>query len=163
MDRNGAMYLIAGIDPGKTCGMACLDLNGVLVYRDHMTFGGPDWLVARLNKIGTPVIIASDKPKAGEIVRKVNTAFNARLFCPDREFRIDEKRTAGKARGIKNPHERDAYMAAIAAYNAYANKFKQAEHIAGVSGISNIEEIKAKVVGRYSIKEAMENRRANRK
>ena len=43
------------------------------------------------------------------------------------------------------------------------NKFKQAAHIASQKGVENIEEIKAKVVGRYSINEAMSNRKANRK
>ncbi len=157
------MYLIAGIDPGKTCGIACLSLNGNLVYKDHKTFGGVDWLVSALSRTGTPVIIASDKPDASEIVRKVNTAFNSRLFCPERDFRIEEKRAAAKGIGIKDPHERDAYIAAISAYNAYANKFKQAEHIANESRYQNIEEIKAKVIGKYSIREAIENRKANRK
>ena len=59
---------------------------------------------------------------------------------------------------MKNPHERDAYIAAIHAYNAYSNKFKQIEHMVQQSSISNVEQIKAKVVGRHSIKEAMENR-----
>lgn len=157
------MYLIAGIDPGKTCGIACIDLNGSLVYRDHMTFSGAEWLVATLNRVGTPVIIASDKPEAGNIVRKVNAAFSARLFCPDREFRIEEKRGAAKARGIKNPHERDAYIAAISAYNSYANKFKQVERLASGRSAGSIEEIKAKVIAKHSIREAIENRKANRK
>ena len=90
------MYLIVGIDPGKTCGIACIDLNGKLVFRDHKMFGGVDWFVSSVNKIGTPVIVASDKPKASAMVRKINSAFNAKLFCPDREFKIEEKRIAAK-------------------------------------------------------------------
>ena len=82
MVRNGLMYLIAGIDPGKTSGIACLDLRGNLILKDHKTFGGSEWLISTLNKVGTPVVVASDKPNASEIVKKVNTAFNSRLFCP---------------------------------------------------------------------------------
>ncbi len=157
------MYIIAGIDPGKTCGIACLSLNGNLLFKDHKTFGGADWIINTLNSIGTPVIIASDKPNASEIVRKINTAFNSRLFCPEREFKIEEKRTVAKSLGIKDQHERDAYTAAISAYNAYANKFKQIEHIATEMKYQDIDQLKAKVIGRYSIREAIENRKANRK
>lgn len=157
------MYLIVGIDPGKTCGIACLDLEGRLVFRSHKTFGGTDWLISALNRAGTPVIIASDKPSISEAIKRVNSAFNSRLFSPSREFRVTEKRTAAKNLGIKNPHERDAYTAAISAYNFYANKFKQIEHIVGRKSRAEIEEIKAKVVSRYSISEALEGRKANRR
>jgi uncharacterized protein len=116
-----------------------------------------------INRVGTPVIIASDKPDPSPIVRKVNAAFNSRLYCPDRELKVDEKRGAARGVGIKDPHERDAYIAAISAYRAHSNKFKQIEHIALENSYSNIEEIKAKVVARYSIREAVENRKANRK
>ena len=156
------MYIIAGVDPGKTCGLACLDLDGKLVFRSHMTFGGSEWLINELNSIGTPVIIASDKQAAGSIVKKIGSAFNSRLFCPKKNLSIEEKRNAAKMLGIKNPHERDAYTAAITAYRAYYNKFKQAERIAGKVDKKYIDGIKAKVVARYSIKEAMECRKANR-
>lgn len=157
------MYLIVGIDPGKTSGIACIDLNGRLVYRDHKVFGGMDWFIKTLNKAGTPIIIASDKPEASQMVKKINTAFNSKLFCPERELRMEEKRTLAKSLGIKDPHERDAYVAAISAYRAYANKFKQAEHLASQKEGADIEEIKAKVVRRYSISEALGNKKASRK
>ena len=158
------MYVIAGIDPGKTCGLACLDLKGNLVFKDHKTFGGPDWLTMTLNNIGTPVIVASDKPEASDIVKKINTTFSSKLFRPSREFKIEEKRAAARNLGIKDPHERDAYIAAISAYNSYANKFKQIEHMLGSKKeVKDIDEIKAKVISRYSIREALENRKANRK
>jgi len=157
------LYLIAGIDPGKTGGIACLDLNGRLVFRDHKSFGGLDWFISTLNKTGTPVIIASDKPEAGELVKKINTIFSSRLFCPEREFRLEEKKSVAKIMGIKNPHERDAYTAAMAAYRAYSNKFKQIEHLAHENKCIDIDQIKAKVVGKHSISEAMENRKSGRR
>ncbi len=156
------MYLIVGIDPGKTTGIACLDLKGRLVLTNHKQFAGLDWITGTINCAGTPVIVASDKREASETVRKINAAFNSRLFCPERELRIHEKRAAAKAALIKDPHERDAYVAAISAYNAYANKFKQIEHIA-LEGRGDPEAIKAKVVEKYSINEAMGNRKANRR
>jgi hypothetical protein len=157
------LYIIAGVDPGKTCGIACLDLNGNLVFNDHMMHGGFDWLVSTIGRIGTPVIVAGDKPGASEMVKRINSAFNSRLFCPEREFRITEKRNAVKKLKIKDPHERDAYAAAIAAYHAYENKFKQIERKAHQNNFPDIDNIKAKVVGRHSINEAVENKKANRK
>jgi uncharacterized protein len=156
------MYIIAGIDPGKTCGIACLDLNGRLVITDHRLFGGSGWIVETLNRIGTPVIIASDKPTSSSAVKKINAFFNAKLFTPDREFKVEEKREAAKDNGIKDPHERDAYVAAIAAYRSYANKFKQIEHLAKSNSAVDLEKVKAKVVAKYSISEAINNRKANR-
>jgi len=156
------MYLIVGIDPGKTTGIACLDLNGKLVLAKHMQFAGAEWITSTISKAGTPVIIASDKRNASETVRKINATFSSRLFCPGRELKIKEKRAAAKGATIKDPHERDAYVAAISAYRAYANKFKQIEHMA-LERMSDAERVKAKVVGKYSISEAIENRKANRR
>ena len=157
------MYLIVGIDTGKTCGLACLDLNGHLVFSEHRLFGGSEWLINTINSIGTPVITASDKPEPSQLVRKVNAAFNARLFCPERDFRLEAKKSIARNTSIKDPHERDAYAAAITAYKSYANKFQQAEHLAQQRNYGNAEEIKAKIVGKYSMSEALEKRKANRK
>lgn len=157
------MYIIAGIDPGKTCGIACLDLNGRLVLKDHRIYGGFNWMVSAIGNAGIPVIVASDKPGASDIVKRINSAFNSRLFSSEREFRIAEKRDAARNLQIKDPHERDAYTAAISAYHAYENKFKQIEHLGRQRNIPDIDIIKAKVVGKRSISEAIENRNANRK
>ncbi len=156
------MHIIAGVDPGKTCGIACIDLNGRLVFSNHALFGGHEWVISTLTSVGKPVIIASDRTKAGATVRKVNSAFSSRLMCPDREFKVSEKRDAARAVGIKDPHERDAYTAALFAYKAFANKFKQAERIASARNVDT-EEIKAKIVAKYSIREAIENRKTNRR
>ena len=160
------MYLRVGIDPGKTIGIACLNLDGKLLLKDHVPFGNLEWIVNTINKTGTPLIVASDKPETSTTIKKVKAAFNARLFSPQREFKISEKRLSAKELGITNPHERDAYVAAISAYHAYANKLKQAERIANAEGSNSqqsIEEIKAKVIRKYSINEALANRKANRR
>jgi len=157
------MYIIVGIDPGKSVGIACLDLNGNLIMASHMSNVGMGWVTNAINGVGTPAIIAGDKPEAGALVRKINAHFNSRLFLPAREFKIEEKRMAAKRAGIKNPHERDAYVAAISAYHAFANKFKQIERKAALERYANPEQIKAKVISKYSVKEAAEGKKANRK
>ena len=160
---NLLVHLIVGIDPGKTCGIACLDLDGKLVLKGHMLFGGESWIIETVVKAGTPVIVASDKADPSALVRKINTAFSSRLYCPERELKMSEKRIAARRMGIKNPHERDAYIAAISAFNSFSNKFKQAEHIAREVMRDDIDEIKARLVGKSSIYEAMNGMRSNRK
>ncbi|MDE1868867.1 MAG: DUF460 domain-containing protein [Candidatus Micrarchaeota archaeon] len=157
------MHIIVGVDPGKTCGIACLDMNGRLVFSTHKTFASTDWIVSEVSKIGIPSIIAGDKPAGSEAIRKINAAFNARLFTPSKELTIDEKRGLGKTYGIKDPHERDAFAAALKAYNSYSNKFNQVERIAANGSIDDIDALKAKIVSKYSINEAIGNKKANRK
>ena len=157
------MYTIVGIDPGKTSAIAAVDLNGRLVHSAHMRFGGMDWLVREAQSSGTPAVVASDRPDVSPAVRKINAAFNARLFYPNRELTSDEKREISKGVELKDPHERDAYAAAIKAYRAYANKFKQAEHIARLMSAAEVDRIKLKVVNKYSISEAITEKKANRR
>lgn len=85
------MYLIVGIDPGKTTGIACIDLNGKLVISNHMEFGGLDWITELISNAGTPIIIASDRKKAGATLRKINASFNSRLFLPSKELSIGKR------------------------------------------------------------------------
>jgi uncharacterized protein len=157
------MYIIVGIDPGKTSAIAAIDLNGKLIRSAHKTFAGADWLTNEIRSIGIPVIIAGDNPEVSPMVRKINASFSARLFSPSRELPVEEKRLIAKGSDIRDPHERDAYAAAVKAYRNYTNKFKQAEHIANGIDFKDIDMIKAKVVNRYSISEAIENRKANRR
>ena len=157
------MRIIAGIDPGKTVGIACIDLNGRLVFGTHAAGLGIDWIIEQIRSVGTPVIIASDRQNPSALVRKVNASFNARLFSPEKELGLDAKMHLGRSASVKNPHERDAYAAAISAYKHYANKFNQAEHLARDRSVDDIDRIKARVVLKYSIDEAISNRPAGRK
>jgi hypothetical protein len=157
------MHIIVGIDPGKTSAIAAVSLDGRLLYSSHRRFAGIEWLVSEIQAVGVPVIIAGDRPSVSLIVRKVNAIFNSRLFCPSRELSAEEKRGIAKITYIKNPHERDAYAAAIKAYRAYANKFNQAEHIANEMRVEDVDRIKARIVDKQSISEAIANRKANRR
>jgi hypothetical protein len=157
------MDILVGIDTGKTCGIACIDLNGRLVAHIHNRFVGFEWIVSEIRKVGTPAVIASDKPVPSELIKRVNAAFNARLYAPECDFSAREKRSASKGSAISDIHERDAYFAAMKAYCAFSNKLKQAERIAVESRVSDIDGIKAKVLRKYSISEAISGREANRR
>lgn len=155
------MHLIVGIDTGKTMAFTCLALDGRLVASDHVASEGIDWMINAIGKVGIPSVIACDR-EPNDIVRKVGSAFNAKIFYPSKELNIDDKKDMAAPFGITNPHERDACAAAVKAYNTYANKLKQAEHIARAQKIKEIDRIKAKVIEKYSIEEAISGRKANR-
>ncbi len=154
--------MIVGVDTGKTVAVSCISLSGASIYSAHMKSGGIPWLVSTIEKVGIPSVIASDKNFRGETIHKINSAFNSILFMPKGNIPMIEKRQLAHEKSIKDPHERDAYIAAIKAYNYYANKLKQAEHIAKQKNIKDVDLVLAKVIKKYSISEAINNKEAKR-
>ena len=152
-----------GVDPGKTSAIACLDLEGRLILSAHQTSAGVRWMLDRIVEVGTPSIIATDRKAPGETIKKINASFSSRLFMPSRDIPAIEKRKLARRTGIKNPHERDAYAAAVKAYRSYANKLNQAGHISREKGEPDSDTIKAKIIQRYSISEAIQGKEANRR
>lgn len=155
-------HIIVGVDPGKTSAIACLTLDGRLAHCEHAAEGGMPWMLERIMAVGTPSIVATDRKVPGDMVRRINAAFRSKLFIPNKDLSTMEKRELAKRAGIRNPHERDAYAAAVKAYRMYANKLNQAEHISRDKDDSYRDMIKAKIIQRYSISEAIEGRKANR-
>lgn len=139
-----------------------LDLDGRLVWASHGSGGSSNDIIGMISGVGKPVIIAGDRKNSSELVRKVNASFNSILFEPKKDLSTDMKKALAKAVNIGSPHERDAYAAAVYAFKNYAGKFIHAERLAKRRNADNIDEIKAKVVLRYSIDEAITGRKANR-
>ncbi len=156
-------HIIAGVDPGKTTGIACLDLNGNIISLKSSRFVGLDWLVRQISDIGTPVIIASDKKNSTSLTDKLSAAFNCAVFAPDEDLSTRRKDMMTKNAGAGNMHERDALSAALSAYNAYANKFKQAERLARSSNYQNVDRLKAMIVSKYSIHDVVTDRKAGKR
>jgi len=156
------MYIIVGIDTGKTVAIAVLDLNGNFILSENKPSGGIKWLIQEIENLGTPLIIAADK-KPNDIIKKVASTFNCRIYYIEKIITIKEKRELSKPYKITNAHERDALSAALKAYYLYSNKLKQAEHIARINNIKNIDEIKAKIINKYSIDEAIKNKYVKRR
>jgi predicted RNase H-like nuclease (RuvC/YqgF family) len=125
-------YLIIGVDPGHTIGLAALDLSGKPIKTAHIQQGGFEAAVAELESWGTPSIIASDVRPAPELVLKLASAFNAALFIPQKPWREEEKKKAIKEMAgqfsfyVENVHERDALSAAIKAWRFHQNTLRQA-------------------------------------
>jgi len=156
------MYLIVGIDPGKTAAIACLDMQGRLLFLSSKKLAGIGWFVDTVKTIGTPVIISFDKKNSGKTIRKLAAIFGAKVYLPKSDVSVDKKKKMTENVNISNLHERDALVSAMMAYNAHANKFKQAERLAKERNFDKRDYLKALVVKRYSIDEVIKGKRSGR-
>ena len=149
----GRGYIIVGLDPGTTTGIAALNLSGELVdltsSRGLSSSDVIEWIAAR----GRPLVVATDVYPTPGSVEKVKRAFNAVLYSPGGDIPAEEKIALGKEFGYKNDHERDALAAAMSAFKKYKNKFLQVEK-KSPSEIDS-DEVKALVVRGYSIENAI--------
>jgi len=121
---NFVRYLIVGIDPGNTVGIAVLGLDGRKISLQS-TSSGIDEAIGAVEKLGTPSIVATDVYPAPQNVLRVASSFNAKLFVPRENVREDMKREIARDANVSNAHERDAYCAAVLAYRSHANKLRQ--------------------------------------
>ena len=146
-------YIIVGLDPGTTTGIAALSLSGELVdlisSRAMSSSEVIEWIAAR----GRPLVVATDVYPTPGSVEKVKRAFNAVLFSPGADIPAEEKIALGREFGYKNDHQRDALAAASSAAKKYRNKFLQVEK--KVPPEIDKDEVKALVVRGYSIENAI--------
>ena len=117
------VYLIVGIDPGTTLGIAAIDLNGSLVKvhsSRQMTMADATSL---LWSIGKPIVVATDVSVMPYTVEKIRRAFQAVAYTPRLDISVESKyELAGKFQYV-NDHERDALSAALEAYKFWNHKF----------------------------------------
>jgi len=146
-------YIIVGLDPGTTTGIAALTLSGELVdlisSRAMSSSDVIEWIAAR----GRPLIVATDVFPTPGAVEKVKRAFNAVLFSPGSDVPAEEKIALARPYGYGNDHERDALAAAASAFKKYKNKFLQVER--KVPPDVDPDEVKALVARGYSIENAI--------
>lgn len=151
MQRRG--YILVGLDPGTTTGIAALNLSGELVdlisSRAMSSADVIEWISAR----GKPLIVATDVYPTPGAVEKVRRAFNAVLYSPGSDVPAEEKIALGREFGYKNDHERDALAASASAFRKYKNKFLQVEK--KVPSDIDPDEVKALVVRGFSIENAI--------
>lgn len=139
-------YLIIGIDPGHTVGVAALDLSGHLLHVSHISGDRADLkatgfpaAVSLIESWGTPSLIATDVRPAPEMALKLASVFNVPLYVPARPWREDDKKEALRnlishlqspvrsSSIAQNTHERDALSAAIQAWRAQQNLLREAD------------------------------------
>ncbi len=151
LQRRG--YIILGLDPGTTTGIAAISLNGELIdlasARAMSSSDVIEWIAAR----GRPLVVATDVFPTPGAVEKVKRAFNSVLYSPGADVPAEEKIALAKEFGYRNDHERDALAAAVSAFKRYKNKFLQVEK--KVPAEIDPDEVKALVVKGYSIENAI--------
>ncbi len=117
-------YLIVGIDPGATVGVAMLGLDGGIVALRSTREGIGD-AVRIIEKFGTPSLVACDATPSPQGAQKAASLFSCLLFVPSHNMREQDKGLLSRGTGVANAHERDAYCAALVAWRAYQNKLRQ--------------------------------------
>jgi predicted RNase H-like nuclease (RuvC/YqgF family) len=146
-------YIVVGLDPGTTTGIAALTLSGDLIdiisAREMSSSDVIEWIAAR----GKPLIVATDVFPTPGAVEKIKRTFNAVLYSPGSDVPAEEKIALAKEYGYKNDHERDSLAAAVSAYKKYKNKFMQVDK--KVPPEIDPDEVKALVVKGYSIENAI--------
>ena len=145
-------YIIAGIDPGATVGIAILDLSGRKLASESSA-GGISEAVKIIERHGTPSLICCDVASAPEMAQKVASYFSCRLYSPQQNIREEDKREIARGTALSNNHERDAYAAAVFGFRAHANKLRQIDALSEL-GSGEKEKIKHLLLKGYRIKDA---------
>jgi predicted RNase H-like nuclease (RuvC/YqgF family) len=145
------VYLIVGVDPGTTKGIAALDFRGNVVGVLSGKEMGLDAVLEYLIGLGTVSVVATDVCPAPDFVLKVASQLGAVVYVPAESTKVLDKMEAIKQYSVDDAHQRDALSAALIAFASYKNKFIKIDSL-GLD--SDAEEIKHLVVQGVSISEA---------
>ncbi|MGQ4833332.1 MAG: DUF460 domain-containing protein [Candidatus Asgardarchaeia archaeon] len=129
---NNRKYIIVGVDPGTTTGIACLDVDGNLIHLESRKEWSRNDVIRLISEIGIPVLIASDVTPPPDFVSKLAATLKVPLFYPDKTLSVNEKReivneysSAINEIQVNNTHERDALSAALKAFYYYKPKLEK--------------------------------------
>ncbi|MEM4446919.1 MAG: DUF460 domain-containing protein [Candidatus Jordarchaeales archaeon] len=154
--------LIVGIDPGVTCGVAILDLNGNLILLESEKDLSRTALVRKLTSFGIPILLASDVNPPPSFLEKLAGILNSRLFYPPRSLTVSEKRelvqkfVEEKRVKVQDSHQRDALASALKAFYTFKNKFEKVEAKARSLGYPiSPDQLKIMVLKGLSLSEAI--------
>ena len=142
-------YLIVGLDPGTTTGIAALDLDGNLVLLSSSRQMTMSDIVEELYRAGKPLIIASDVQQMPYSVEKIRRAFNAIPYTPKQSLSVEAKYDLTAQFSYTNDHERDALSAALDAHRSLQNKFRNIAK--RVQPGFDLDEVRARVLRGQSL------------
>jgi|GEM_PF-773601 predicted RNase H-like nuclease (RuvC/YqgF family) len=152
--------ILVGYDPGVTTGVAILDLDGsVLSILSARNLDRTD-VAEHCAKFGKPVIVSTDVSAPPEAVKKLSSAFGAKLFCPLESMTIEEKRELVRRfdtqHKVKTSHERDSLAAAAKAFIFYSQLFENTKQKTVAEGLSShLPEVIGAVLGGKNIVAAL--------
>jgi len=143
------MYLIVGLDPGTSVGISILNFKGEIIDVFSSKHMSVENVIKHINEFGKASIIASDVDHIPNFVYKVATAFDAKIYIPERNLSVEEKVFLTRNVKYKDTHQRDSLSAAIYAYKNYKNMFDKVE------SLGYGDDVKFYVIKGYSISEAI--------
>jgi len=108
--------LVVGLDPGTTVGYCVLGIDGELIRLSSSKQLSFESVVAEIFRLGSPVVVGSDKAHAPALVERFSRVTGARLVLPKSDLKVSEKKGFASGFRVRNEHERDAAAAAIFAY-----------------------------------------------
>ncbi|HJJ36610.1 MAG TPA: DUF460 domain-containing protein, partial [Methanocorpusculum sp.] len=117
-------YVIVGVDPGTTVGVAILALDGRLLHLESVRAQSPAELISVISSIGIPVLVATDKAEMPAGVEKIRRVFGAVAWTPKKDILVKEKYAVGGGYSFADDHQRDSLAAALMAYRSYLPKFE---------------------------------------
>ncbi len=152
-------YLIVGVDPGITTGIAVLDITGNLIYYGSGRNLDRSRITEIVSSIGRPVIVAVDVADPPDLARRLASQWGAALYTPPQDLTPQEKRLLASklADSVEDSHVRDALAAAVKAYNAVKAKMSSIERFLEDMGLSEeADKVKAEVIRGVTVAEAVE-------
>ncbi len=163
-ERQLQRYLIVGVDPGISTGLAILDIDGAPL--EIISGRGLDRsdIVNHVLAHGTPIIVATDVNPVPETVKRLAAMFNAELYVPSQSLSSDEKRQIVQEYiskyhwiTVEDNHQRDALAAAVRAFHSIESKLRQVESYVSKLGLEiQVDKIKVAVIKGKSTAEAVE-------
>lgn len=165
-NTRGKPFIIVGVDPGVSTGIAAVDLNGEPVFAVSRRGLDRSEVIAIIRQYGIPVLIATDVTPAPDFVRKLAASLRVPVYEPPASLSVEEKRMIldeytskyPDLRRIADSHVRDALAAAVKALHVYEGKMRRIESYVSRIGLDiDAEKVKADVIRGATIAEAVEN------
>ncbi|MBN2014127.1 MAG: DUF460 domain-containing protein [Candidatus Altiarchaeota archaeon] len=119
------MYLIVGVDPGTTTGVAVLNFRGEPVDLFSSKDLSMDKIIHRLVKSGRSSVIATDVNPAPGFVSKLAAQLGARVYTPPESLSVSEKIDLTRNHKTSDAHQRDSLAAALFTFNRFKNRLQK--------------------------------------
>jgi len=143
------LYLIVGIDPGTTTGIAALNFKGELIDLTSSKNMSLDLVIKHLISLGRISIIATDVTPTPGFISKLSAQLGSRIYTPIESMNVNEKIELTQYYKPKNKHQRDALAAAIYTFNKFKNKLQK------IDSLNLGDDVKNLVLHGYSIDDAI--------
>lgn len=153
--RRATEYIIVGIDPGVSTGVAALTLDGELRLLTSGRELGRGQIIRMLLETGTPLVVCTDVTPPPSYVKKLATALNVVLIAPPTPLSIEDKRqlvsefsnSSTRYVKVRDSHQRDALAAALYALNHLQPKLAEVREKVERLGLGiPVEEVQALVI-----------------